>query len=144
MSLETEIRSLTKAVETLTGLLQSQLAGTVQLPLPGIEPATVTVSATAPAPEVTLPAAVAHAATVVAVQMPALPTFTTPPAAVAPAVPFNDAASLVAYTMAKYNQLGQDKGAQIQTILNQFGLANLSDLKPEHYAAYHALVEAIQ
>ncbi len=78
------------------------------------------------------------------VQMPAAPTFAQPAAPAPTGLPFNDAASVMAYTVSKYGTLGKDKGAKIQDVLTALGCTTLTDLKPEQYPHYYAGVEAIQ
>ena len=75
--------------------------------------------------------------------MPPPPVFTSAPAAPA-AVPFTDSASLVAYVMGVYRQIGPTKGAGIQDVLTSVGAVNLTDVKPEQYAAFYAGVEALK
>lgn len=147
MSLEQKIEQLTKAVEALTAVMQNQVASAPvqqgpmitttppvvqQAPAPIAQPAPV--QQAAPAPVATAPA------------MPAPPTFApAAPVQTAPAgVPFNDGKSLIEYVMARYKQLGPEKGAQIQNVLTGLGYQNINDIKPEHYAQFHAGVEAIQ
>lgn len=59
-------------------------------------------------------------------------------------VPFSDASGLVQYTMAKYKELGAEKGAKIQEVMKGLGYENINDVKPEHFADYYRGVEAIQ
>src|SRR5574343_263960 len=75
--------------------------------------------------------------------MPPPPVFTSAPAAPA-AVPFTDSASLVAYVMGVYRQIGPTKGAGIQDVLTSVGAVNLTDVKPEQYAAFYAGIEALK
>jgi hypothetical protein len=76
--------------------------------------------------------------------MPAPPVFVAPPAAPQQAgVPFSDGASLLKWVMEKYKALGPVKGAQIQKVINDLGYSNVNDIKPAHYADFHARVEAL-
>lgn len=75
--------------------------------------------------------------------MPPPPVFTSEPATPA-ALPFTDSASLVAYVMGVYRQIGPAKGAGIQNVLTSVGATNLTDVKPEQYAAFHAGIEALK
>lgn len=138
MSLEAKIEALTAAVSQLTAVLQSQGAQVTTVAAPVAAPAQVTQVA-APAAMVAAPAPVA---------MPALPTFTAAPAPapVAPvaAAPFADAQGLMQYTMGAYQAMGAEKGARIQGVLQQLGYANINDIKPEHYGAFYAGVEALK
>jgi hypothetical protein len=81
--------------------------------------------------------------------MPAPPTFTAPaPASVIPeslvAAPFTDGKGLIDYVMGAYKALGPQKGAQIQGVLTGMGYQNINDVKPEHYGALFAGVEALK
>lgn len=134
MSLESKIEALTAAVIALTAKLEpSTVAPTAN---------TVTISAAAPVPA---PAPVVAAP---AVAMPAPPTFQPAPAAPAPAAPagapFSDSKGLIDYVMNSYKALGPQKGAQIQTVLTALGYGNINDVKPEHYGALFAGVEALK
>ena len=77
--------------------------------------------------------------------MPAPPTFQPVPAAPAPTgAPFSDPKGLIDYVMGAYKALGPQKGAQIQQVLTGLGYGNINDVKPEHYGALHAGVEALK
>ena len=58
--------------------------------------------------------------------------------------PFTDGKGLIDYVMSAYKALGATKGAAIQNVLTQLGYQNINDVKPEHYAALHAGVEALK
>ena len=130
MSLELKIEALTAAVVALTAKLE---AGNVAVAAPvaqAVEPAPAPVVVAAPAP---------------APAMPAPPTFVPPAPAPAPTgAPFSDGKGLIEYVMAAYKALGPQKGAQIQTVLTNLAYTNISDVKPEHYAALYAGVEALK
>ena len=138
MSLESKIEALTAAVIALTAKLESS---NVAAPAPQVittaaPAASVTLTVPAPAP-VTAPAPV--------VAMPAPPSFA--PVAPAPAptgAPFSDPKGLIDYVMSSYKALGPQKGAQIQTVLTGLGYGNINDVKPEHYGALFAGVEALK
>ena len=135
MSLELKIEALTAAVIALTAKMES---GTVT-PVASVVAAPVAV---APAPVVAAPAPV-----VAAPAMPAPPAFMTAPvvaAPVAPDAPFSDGKGLIDYVMASYKALGAAKGANIQGVLTGMGYQNINDVKPEHYAALFAGVEALK
>lgn len=128
MSLENKIEALTAAVIALTAKLESS----------NVAPA---------APVAPAPAPVVQAAPVAAPAMPAPPAFVAPvpaPAPVATVAPFSDGKSLIDYVMASYKTLGSAKGAQIQNVLTQLGYQNINDVKPEHYGALFAGVEALK
>ena len=145
MSLELKIEALTAAVTALTAQLQ---AGNVAAPAP-VAPAPVPVVQVAPVVE---PAPVAkpvvESASVVATpQMPAPPTFVAPapaPVTAASAAPFTDPKGLIDYVMGAYKALGPQKGAMIQGVLTGLGYQNINDVKPEHYGALFAGVEALK
>ena len=139
MSLEAKIEALTQAVIALTAKLEST---NVAPAAPVVNPApapTVTVTAAAPvAPPVTVTAPAAPA-------MPEPPTFQPAPAApAATGAPFSDPKGLIDYVMSAYKALGPQKGAQIQQVLTGLGYGNINDVKPEHYGALHAGVEALK
>lgn len=151
MSLELKIETLTAAVTALTAQLQS---GNVAAPAP-VAPAPAPVVQAAPLVAPTLVAPVA--APVVVAQpvpaavspsnpvMPAPPTFAAPVAAPATTgAPFTDPKGLIDYVMGAYKALGPQKGALIQGVLTGLGYQNINDVKPEHYAALFAGVEALK
>ena len=79
--------------------------------------------------------------------MPAPPAFVAPAPVAAPAAtgaPFNDPKGLIDYVMNSYKALGAAKGAQIQSVLTGLGYQNINDVKPEHYGALFAGVEALK
>ena len=133
MSLEQKIEALTAAVTALTAQLQ---AGNVAAPAP---------VAPAPAPVVQAAPVAAPAPVAAAPAMPAPPVFATPVAAPAPTgAPFSDGKGLIDYVMGAYKALGPQKGAQIQGVLTGMGYQNINDVKPEHYGALFAGVEALK
>lgn len=138
MSLESKIEALTAAVVALTAKLEST---NVAPAAPVVNPNTVTISA-APAPA-SAPASVAAPAPA----MPAPPSFVAP-APAAPAAtggaPFSDPKGLIDYVMSSYKALGPQKGAEIQKVLTNLGYGNINDVKPEHYGALFAGVEALK
>ena len=129
MSLEAKIEALTAAVVALTAKLEA-----------GAAPAAPVVIA-APAPSApqtfTAPAPVAPV-------MPAPPSFVAPAPAAPAGAPFSDPKGLIDYVMNSYKALGPQKGAQIQTVLTGMGYGNINDVKPEHYGALFAGVEALK
>lgn len=135
MSLELKIEALTAAVVALTAKLE---AGNVAVAAPvaqAAEPAPVV------APVVAVPAPVVAPAPA----MPAPPTFVAPAPAPAPTgAPFSDGKGLIEYVMASYKALGPQKGAAIQNVLTSLAYTNISDVKPEHYAALYQGVEALK
>lgn len=134
MSLEAKIEALTAAVIALTAKLEGQ---NVAAPAP-VAQAPVVVAAPAPvAAPVAAPAPV----------MPAPPAFVAPapaPAPVSTGAPFSDPKGLIDYVMATYKTLGPQKGAGIQGVLTGLGYQNINDVKPEHYGALFAGVEALK
>jgi len=99
-------------------------------------PAPAPVVAAAPAPVTVSPSNPA---------MPAPPVFTPPAPAAAPAgVPFTDGKGLIDYVMGAYKALGPQRGSQIQNVLTSLGYTNINDIKPEHYGALFAGVEALK
>jgi len=136
MSLESKIEALTAAVIALTAKLEST---NVAPAAPVVNPTPAPVAAPAPAP------VAAPAPAPVAAAMPAPPTFQPAPAAPAPTgAPFSDPKGLIDYVMSAYKALGPQKGAEIQKVLTGLGYGNINDVKPEHYGALHAGVEALK
>lgn len=135
MSLETKIETLSVLIGELIKTLDKNATLSVAAPAP-VAPAPV---APAPEPVAPAPVAVAPAAPV----MPPPPVFTSAPAAPS-ALPFTDGASLVSYVMGVYRQIGPTKGAGIQDVLTSVGAVNLTDVKPEQYAAFYAGIEALK
>jgi len=133
MSLESKIEALTQAVVALTAKLESS----------NVAPA----APVAPAPAPVVQAAPAPVAVVAAPAMPAPPAFVAPAPVAAPVAggaPFSDGKGLIDYVMGAYKTLGPQKGAMIQGVLTGLGYQNINDVKPEHYAALHAGVEALK
>jgi hypothetical protein len=58
--------------------------------------------------------------------------------------PFSDSKGLIDYVMGAYKALGPQKGALIQGVLTGMGYQNINDVKPEHYGALFAGVEALK
>ena len=129
MSIEKTISDLTTAVNALTAALV-QRAGVPTVPQAAAPGAQQFAPAVAPAPTA----------------MPTLPTFAAAPAAVAPVqgAPFTDGAGLIAYVMGAYKEMGPTKGALIQGVLTQMGYQNINDVRPDHYGALFAGVEALK
>jgi hypothetical protein len=144
MSIEQKIEALTAAVTQLTAVLSSQHSAPVtaapyaaigQQSMNNLTGAVLGASPAAPA-------------------MPAPPSFIAPVAAPAPApvaaapagpvAPFADGAGLINYVMGVYKQIGPVKGAQIQPVLVSLGYQNINDVKPEHYGALFAGIEALK
>ena len=132
MSLENKIEALTAAVVALTAKLESS----------NVAPA----APVAPVPAPVVQAAPVVAPVVAAAAMPAPPAFVAPvpvAAPVAAGAPFSDPKGLIDYVMDSYKKLGT-KGQLIQGVLTQLGYQNINDVKPEHYAALFAGVEALK
>ena len=91
----------------------------------------------APAPVVDTPVA-AHVAAPVPVAAPVAV-----PVVSSEGLPFSDPKTLMDWVMATYTTLGPEKGAKIQDVLNAIGCPNVSDVKPENYAALYAGVKAL-
>ena len=114
----------------------------------------VTVSAPAPVAPAPTPVVKAEPAPVAAPvtaapAMPAPPSFVAPAPVAAPApvtggAPFSDGKGLIDYVMGAYKALGAAKGAQIQGVLVSLGYQNINDVKPEHYGALFAGIEALK
>jgi hypothetical protein len=143
MSLENKIEALTAAVVALTAKLESSnvapAAPVAPTPAPVVQAAPVLKTAEESA-HIAAPVAAAPA-------MPAPPAFVAPAPVAAPAptgAPFSDGKGLIDYVMGAYKALGAAKGAQIQNVLVGLGYQNINDVKPEHYGALFAGVEALK
>jgi hypothetical protein len=142
MSIEAKIEALTAAIVTLTAKLESSnvapAAPVAPTPAPVVQAAPITVTVVDPVPVVVAPVVTAPA-------MPAPPSFIAPVVAPAPAgAPFSDAKGLMDYVLASYKAMGQEKGAMIQGVLTTLGYQNINEIKPEHYSALYAGVEALK
>jgi hypothetical protein len=132
------IQSLIEALPHDTKTAVAEVV-TVSAPAP-VAPALAPVVKAEPAPVVAAPVVAAPA-------MPAPPTFVAPAPAPAPVItgaPFSDGKGLIDYVMGAYKALGAAKGAQIQTVLVSLGYQNINDVKPEHYGALFAGIEALK
>lgn len=126
MSIEKTISDLTTAINGLTAALQHAQTGA---------PAAAAHAMPAPPFQAPIPAPV----------QPAMFQAPAPAAAPAgPAAPFTDGAGLINYVMGVYKEVGPAKGAQIQGVLTSLGYQNINDVKPEHYGALFAGVEALK
>jgi len=48
------------------------------------------------------------------------------------------------YVLGAYTAMGQEKGSLIQGVLTTLGYQNINEIKPEHYGALFAGVEALK
>lgn len=148
MSLENKIEALTAAVVALTAKLESSnvapAAPVAPAPAPVVQAAPVVA---APATVVVAPVGLTgNGPVTIAPAMPAPPAFVAPAPVAAPVAtgaPFSDPKGLIDYVMASYKSLGT-KGQLIQGVLTQMGYQNINDVKPEHYGALFAGVEALK
>ena len=128
MSIEKDLSRIATALETIANHLTTGVVNPTPAPVPVATPAPV-VAAPIPTPA---PAPVAP------------PVAPVTPAPTAGACPFNEPKGLIQYIMDSYKALGPTKGASIQTVLVNLGYQNINEVKPEHYAAVHAGVEALK
>lgn len=142
-ALQSLIDSLPREAQAAVGakIEQSKPAAPVaQAPAP-----VVTQSAPAPAvAPVTVPAPAAPAPA-----MPAAPVFAPAPAAPAPTapaveVPFSDNNGMTQYVLNVYREIGPQRAAGIQAVIQQLGVTNINDIKPEQYGQLWAGVEAVR
>ena len=141
MSLEAKIETLSVLIGELIKTLDKSNATSVTPPVaPAPAPAVVSTAPPAAPVPVATPAPVVDAAPI----MPPPPVFASAPTPAANALPFSDANTLVSYVMGVYRQIGAAKGAGIQNVLTSLGASNLTDVKPEQYAAFHAGIEALK
>jgi len=163
MSIENNLASIAKSLETIAALLASKQSvnptpvaapiATAHVPAPEAP----IVAHIAPAPVVTgMPAAPFAPAPLViptvpvqsaAPVMPAAPVFVPPPAqAAAPvvSVPFNDAKTLQNYVVSAYTAMGPEKGQGIQQVIVSLGHQNINELRLDQYATFYQAVEAMR
>jgi hypothetical protein len=106
------------------------------------------VTQSAPAPAVA-PVTVPTPAPVAAPAMPAAPVFAPAPVA-APApveaaqVPFSDSNGMTQYVLNVYREIGPQRAQGIQAVIQQLGVTNINDIKPEQYGQLWAGVEAVR
>jgi len=144
MSIENQIAALTAAVIELTNVIKTK-SGNVTAPAPVAQPIPLVVPT--PVAPVAAPVVVAAPAPVMVSpsSMPAPPVFAPSPApAPVSAAPFTDGKGLIDYVMSAYKAMGAAKGAMIQTVLTGLGYQNINDVKPEHYGALFAGIEALK
>ena len=131
MSIENNLASIAASLATIAEALKSRTPNdTRQAAAPVAVPAPV-----AAAPVVAAPAPVAA---------PVVAAVAAAPVQAAPACPITDQASLVAYVMASYKEMGPVKGNQIQGVLAALGIANINEATAAHYPAIYAGVEALK
>ena len=139
MSIENNLASIAKSLETIAAALSNYKVGTVpdeHAPLPQPAPAPT------PAPT---PAPVKEVLTSVSVPFPATPAPTPAPVAVSTVVaPFSDSKGMMTWVMDTYKVLGAEKGAKIQEVLTTLGHANINDVRPDQYAALYAGIEGLK
>jgi len=152
MTIESKLDALTTAITLLTKQLSEIIESTAYtsggLDVPSMIKVLDTPSITASpvaAPE--LVPVIAPAAP--APEMPAPPVYEVVSALVVQepskkAAPVTDAKGLTDYVIGVYTSLGPDKGAGIQTVIVSLGYENINDIKPEHYDALFAGVEALK
>ena len=140
----------TKVIQSLIDALPHDTKAAVAeavnpTPVAAPAPAPVVESKPAPAPVVEPVAVVQAPQASQAPAMPAPPVFETPVAAPAPTgAPFSDSKGLIDYVMAAYKAMGPTKGAGIQNVLTSLNYQNINDIKPEHYGALYAGIEALK
>jgi hypothetical protein len=151
MSLEQKLEALTIAVTKLTEAMTAvntapaQVTAVPTVAATPVVPEPAPMVAAQPDPVAASPSDQAVQYAQAAAGMPALPSFVAPVAApAAPTAPFTEPKGLMDYLMKAYNALGPQKGAQIQGVLVGLGYQNVNDIKPEHYGALFAGVEALK
>lgn len=145
----------TKLIQSLVDSLPREAQAAVEAKIEQSKP--VEAVAQAPAPVVTqsapapavAPVVVPTPAPVAAPAMPAAPAFTAPaPAAPAPVanvqVPFSDANGMTQYVLNVYREIGPQRAQGIQAVIQQLGVTNINDIKPEQYGQLWAGVEAVR
>lgn len=139
-----------KVLQSLVDSLPRETKIAVEAKIEQSTPAPVVAQAPAPV-AVPVPVA-APVASPVAVAMPAAPVFDIPVAAPAAAaapvapveVPFNDSQTMTQYVLNVYREIGPQRASGIQAVLNQIGVVNINDVKPEQYAQLYTGIEAVR
>ncbi len=135
MSLETQIQTLTDAINNLAFIMRQQAVVVPAAPAPAVT--------IVPEPE-PKPIPIVEAVPVAA-PAPAPTGMPAPPFVVAaPKAPFTDAKGLKDYMMAAWQALGPVKGLEVQNVMTKLGHSNINDIKPEHFDALFAGVEALK
>jgi hypothetical protein len=144
----------TKLIQSLVDSLPREAQAAVEAKIEQSKP--VEPVAQAPAPVVAQSAPAPAVAPVVvptpapAPAMPAAPVFAAPaPAAPAPVVqdvqvPFSDANGMTQYVLNVYREIGPQRAQGIQAVIQQLGVTNINDIKPEQYGQLWAGVEAVR
>lgn len=137
-----------KVLQSLVDSLPREAKNAVEAKIEQSTPAPVV--AQAPAPVVAPVPVAAPVAAPAPAAMPAAPVFEIPVAtpAAAPAapveVPFNDAQTMTQYVLNVYREIGPQRASGIQAVLNQIGVVNINDVKPEQYAQLYTGIEAVR
>lgn len=143
MSLEAKIEQLTLAIVELTKKLSAAPENIQDAPRHQIDPKEVEVDNRIASEEVEALEPAPSPKVVPA--MPVPPTFeATVPTSRADAVPFTDGKGLVAYIMEVYKELGVEKGALIQNVLNDMGYQNINDVPVEKFGVLFTGVEKLR
>ena len=151
-------RVLQSLVDTLPKATQVAIADQVVKATPVAPVAQVVVADTRlmtnpVAPVVAAPAPIPTPTPVAPVITPVASIPVPPPVVIAPVVappapsgvvPFVDQKGMIKYVMDTYKALGASRGADIQAVLTGIGTSNINEVKPEHYAALYAGIEALK
>ena len=151
-------RVLQSLVDTLPKATQVAIAdqvvkATPVTPVAQVVAPVVTVAPAPVAPVVAAPAPIPTPTPVAPVIAPVASIPVPPPVVTAPVVappvpsgvvPFVDQKGMIKYVMDTYKDLGASRGADIQAVLTGIGTSNINEVKPEHYAALFAGIEALK
>lgn len=119
--------SIEKSLERIADALEIMASNK---PAADAVPAAASAAKPAPTPKVAPKAAPAHAQVA--------------QAAPSGALPFNDPASLVKYVTESYQALGPEKGMQIQSILENLGHTNVTEVPADKYGQLHQAIEELK
>jgi len=155
MSIENNLASIAASLATIAEALKShtttdvrQAAAPVAVPAPVAAAPVVAAPAPIPAPVVATAnlgnAQVAPTQTAPVMATPVAPAAPIPASASPSNCPITDQASLVAYVMASYKEMGPVKGNQIQGVLAALGITNINEATTAHYPAIYSGVEALK
>lgn len=138
MSLESQIQTLTDAINNLASIIKQQA---VLTPVAPVAASVVKIAEPRSIPIVDAFPSTTVSAAPAPVAMPAPPFMVAAP--VKPA-PFSDIKGLTDYVMASWTALGPEKGSKIQDIMVGLGYQHINDIKAEHYSALFEKVEALK
>lgn len=126
MSIESNLKSIAESLKEISAKLDNNIQLTAA-------PAADQVPAAPVAPVLNTPP-------------PVPPTAAAPAAPAAPTsvAPFNTVAEMKNYVMTTYNELGAEKGGQIQAVLSGIGCSNINEVTEAQFGDLYSGIEALK